>query len=381
MKPAIYLDYAAATPVDPGVLRAMEPYFVQQFYNPSATYLSAQAVRKAVEAARSKIAKILGVRPAEIIFTAGATEANNLAIQGIMRSFPDGNVLVSAIEHDSVLEPAKLYSYQIIPVDGSGQVNLEKLKALIDDQTVLISVMMANNEIGVVQQLSAIAVVLSEVKEERKSKGNARPLYLHTDAAQAMNYMTVLPHKLGVDLLSLNGGKIYGPKQSGLLFVRTGTELSPLILGGGHERGMRSGTENVPAIIGLAEAVEQAVERRDNERKRLEGLQQLFHTELKKLVPHAVITIEHAQKLANIVHLHVPGKDNERMMMALDEKGIECAVGSACSASDDEPSHVLKALGFSDVQAQSSLRFSMGRSTSVQDVKKTVQTLKDVVYG
>ncbi len=377
----IYLDHAAATPVDQAVLRVMQPYFSQQFQNPSASYLSAKNVRAELEAVRARIARGLGVRPAEIVFTAGATEANNLAIQGVMRHSPEGNVLVSAIEHDSVLEPAGQFEHKLIPVDSSGRVDGTKLEALINDQTVLVSVMMANNEIGVVQHLNIVAKVLSKIKEKRLLEGNSRPLYLHTDAAQALNYMSVFPHRLGVDLLSLNGGKIYGPKQSGLLFIKTGTELSPLILGGGQERGFRSGTENVPAVIGLGEAIENALDKRDSERKRLESLQQLFYVELKKQLPNAAITAEHAQKLPNLVHLHIPGYDNERLMMALDEKGIECAVGSACSASSDEPSHVLKAIGFSDVQAQSSLRFSMGRSTSEQDVRKTVQTLKGIIHG
>ncbi|HUC88008.1 MAG TPA: aminotransferase class V-fold PLP-dependent enzyme, partial [Candidatus Binatia bacterium] len=256
MTKPIYMDYAAASPLAPEVIKAMQPYFSQAFYNPSATYLSAQAVKKDLNRARSVIAQILGARPAEIIFTAGATEANNLAIQGVTRQFPGSNVIVSAIEHESVLAPAKAAHAKIAPVNREGMLDLEKLASLIDDQTVLVSVMQANNEIGVIEPISQIARLIEAVRKQRKVQGNQLPLYLHSDAAQAANYLDLHVHKLGVDMLSLNGGKIYGPKASGALFIDASVKLQPLILGGGQERGLRSGTENVPAIIGLSYALE-----------------------------------------------------------------------------------------------------------------------------
>ena len=242
----IYLDYAAATPLDPRVLRAMQPYFGKEFYNPSATYLVARSVRQALEKARAQIAVRLGVRPAEVIFTAGATEANNLAIQGLMKSYPDGEVLVSAIEHESVLAPAKLFKSKLMPVDKRGIVDLEKLEAMVNDQTVLVSVGLVNNEIGTIQPLGEISQILNKLSKSRQTRGVKNPLYLHTDAAQAGNWLDLHVSRLGVDLLSLNGGKLYGPKQSGVLYVRAGVKLEPLVLGGGQEFGLRSGTENVP---------------------------------------------------------------------------------------------------------------------------------------
>src|SRR5579862_3657095 len=251
MKP-IYLDYAAATPMDAEVIKAMQPYFADKFYNPSATYLAGRGVRKDVESARQSVAIQLGARPAEVIFTAGATEANNLAIQGIMREYPESEVLVSAIEHESVLEPARLFKVKEIPVTPQGIVDLQKLEKLITPKTVLVSVMLVNNELGTVQPISEIAKILNKSSILRK---NGWPLYLHTDGAQAGNYLDLHVSRLGVDLMSINSGKIYGPKQSGVLYVKAGTRLRPLIVGGGQEFGLRSGTENVAAAIGLAKAL------------------------------------------------------------------------------------------------------------------------------
>lgn len=378
MKSSIYLDHAAATPLDAQALVAMTPYFSELFYNPSAVYLAAQNVRTAVEKARSDIAQVFDVRKNEVIFTAGATEANNLAIHGVMTRYPVANIVVSAVEHDSVMAVAGTYNVRKAPVDASGVIHLDSLKKQIDDNTVLVSVMLANNEIGTVQPLVLISKILSTVRKERQHAGNALPIYLHCDAAQALNYLPVLPNKLGVDLLSINGGKIYGPKQSGLLFVKTGVELAPLIFGGGQERGLRSGTENVPAIIGLATAMQKAVALRISEAQRLKKLQAKLESDLKKSVPALAVTAELASRLPNIVHVTVSGFDNERLMMELDERGIACAVGSACSASSDEPSHVLKAIGMTAEQAQTSLRFSMGRSTTEADITELVTALVEL---
>lgn len=375
----IYLDYAAATPLDQAVHDAMRPYFSDHFYNPSASYQSARGVRKDIDEARAVIAKALGVRPVELIFTAGGTEANNLAIQGIMKLYPGARVLVSAIEHDSVLEPASLFNMAYIPVNSKGVVDPDVLKRLIDDETVLVSVLFANNEIGVVQHMSALSSAIETARNQRTASGNNLPLYFHSDAAQALNYLKVQPHRLGIDLLSLNGGKIYGPKQSGLLYVRTGVEIDPLIYGGGQERGKRSGTENVPAIMGLSHAIATAVERRTEDEKHMEQLRRLFIDQLQEQLPKVSLTEVGETHLPNIVHISFPGWDNERLMMELDERGIQCAVGSACSASSDEPSHVLKAVGFSSEQAQSSLRFSMGRSTTAEDVRVVVSVLKEIL--
>ena len=250
MSTPLYLDYAAATPMDPEVLAAMRPYFTEQFYNPSATYLAAVGVRKDLEAARARIAQILGARPSEIIFTAGGTEANNLAIKGVLAQYPEGDMVVSAIEHESVLRTAHASKNEVreIPVTPAGMVGPDSVIKLVDDRTVLVSVMYANNEVGSVQPIHQIALALDEIKRERRKAGNDLPLYLHVDAAQAAAYLDLHVSRLGVDLMTLNAGKIYGPKQCGLLFMASHVRLSPQTLGGGQERGKRSGTENDPDL-------------------------------------------------------------------------------------------------------------------------------------
>ncbi|MBX4190654.1 cysteine desulfurase [Candidatus Saccharibacteria bacterium] len=370
----IYLDYAAATPLDPKVLEAMKPYFSSKFYNPSAIYLEGRKIRRDLDEIRHKVAEIIGAKPAEIIFTAGATEANNLAIQGTLSEFPEGEILVSAIEHESVLEPARLFKNTEIPVDKNGQIILNKLSILINDKTVLVSVILVNNELGSIQPLKEIANIIKKVRKQRLASGNEMPIYLHTDAAQAGNYLDLHVSRLGIDLMSLNGGKIYGPKQSGALYVKAGTNLKPLILGGGQEFGLRSGTENLAATAGFAQALTQASEIRHLEAKRVMELRQLFENHLKKKIPNVVINGGH-NRAPHLVNVTLPGIDNERLMMELDEAGIMCAVGSACSAARDEASHVLSAIGLEDSQARSTLRFSLGKNITKADIEKTVNEL------
>lgn len=378
MNDTIYLDYAAATPVAPDVLSAMLPFFTDQFYNPSATYLAALSVRRDLSEARATAALTLGCRPSEVVFTAGATEANNLVLRGVMEAYPDSNVIVSAVEHDSVLMPARLYPCQEASVLSDGTLDLAACEKLIDDKTVLISVMYANNEVGTIQPIRQLAQILEKVRRERQKAGNRCPLYLHTDAAQAANYLDLHVARLGVDFLTLNGGKLYGPKQSGLLFAASHTRLKPQVLGGGQERGLRSGTENVAGSIGLAIALQLTQSMRAEETERLKALQKLFFALLTEKLPDAVVNGSLKTRLPNNVHVTLPGRDNERLLIALDEAGIMAAAGSACSASDDEPSHVLKAMGLSDEQAQSSLRFSMGRATTEADIRRTVDELSRI---
>lgn len=372
---SLYFDYAAATPMDPLVLEAMQPFFSDNFYNPSATYLPAQAVHQALTDARSEVARIIGSQRTEIIFTAGGTEANNLAIQGVARKFPGSNIVVSGIEHESVLRPAQLYDHRIVGVSRQGLVDMEQLRASIDDHTVLVSIMYANNEIGTIQPLRAIAKLVQEVRRQRQAEGNHLPLYFHTDAAQAAAYLDLHASRLGVDMMTLNGGKIYGPKQSGALFVNSEVQLLPLVLGGGQERNVRSGTENVAGIVGFATALALVQERRHEESKRLRQLQELFVNDVKKGIPQIAVNGSLKDRLPNNVHITIPGQDNERILLELEQKGILCAAGSACSASNEEPSHVLRALGLGDELAQASLRFTMGRYTDEQSVQAATRTI------
>lgn len=376
MKKSIYLDYASATPLAPEVLNSMRPYFTEDYFNPSAIYSSAVKVKKDLDLARSQVAFWLGASPSEVIFTAGGTEANNLAIQGIMSQFPEANMLISGIEHDSVLKPAEQYKTNVVNVDKDGRVDLSDLQNKIDDQTVLVSIIYASNEIGTIQTISDIAKIITKVRQGRKSD---LPMYLHTDACQAANYLDLHAARLGVDMLTLNGGKIYGPKQSGCLYVKSGVNLAPLLYGGGQERNLRSGTENIASIVGFAKALDLTQSNKAQESKRLHGLQQLFIKQILSLASDVWINGSTKRRLPNNIHLTFPGKDNERLLFALDNLGIMVATGSACSASSDDPSSALKAIGLSDAEAQSSLRITMGRHTSEKNVKETVQTLIKLV--
>ena len=376
---SVYLDYAAATPVSKRVLRAMEPYFSEKFYNPSALYLAAKDVAADISQARDKVAGHLGVRSSEIIFTAGGTEANNLAIKGIMDGYPEGRALVASSEHASVLEATDGYNQETINVDSSGRLLLEDLKAKIDDATVLVSVAYANSEIGVIQPLKEVANIIKNVRSDRAKRNITRPLYFHTDACQAANYLPLQVSRLGVDLMTLNGGKIYGPKQSGALYCHAGIALVAQLHGGGQEFSLRSGTENVPAIIGFAQALEESQAIKTAETERLQILQSKLIEKLHSLDCEITINGSLHNRVVNNVHATFHGKDNERLLMELDERGVMCAVGSACSASKDTPSHVLKAIGLSDELARSSLRFSLGRQTDQDSVDYLIKQLREIL--
>jgi cysteine desulfurase len=375
----IYLDCAAATPMSDAVKSVMEPYLRNNFYNPSATYLPARHVKQALDGARQSVAEVLGARASEVIFTAGGTEANNLAIQGVMRLYPDAHIVTTAIEHDSVLACAELYPHALAPVQPSGIIDIEQVTALITENTVLVSVMYANNEVGTLQPVRDIARRIEEVRRQRRMDGNKLPLLLHTDAAQAANYLDVHVARLGVDLMTLNGGKIYGPKQSGVLYVRGGVVLAPVIRGGGQENGLRSGTENVAASIGFAMALADTQARRHAESERLQQLQKHFYRCVLESTGTVSVNGSTRKRLPNNVHLTLPGTDNERVLLQLEQDGILAAAGSACSASSEKPSHVLAALGLSEPDARSSLRFTMGRMTTQADIDKTVESLARII--
>ena len=376
-KAHIYLDYAAATPLDESVKQAMLPFCQDQFFNPSASYSPAIKVRQAINHARQQVAYWLGAKPSEIIFTAGASEANNLAVVGIMSQYPKANILISSIEHESVLSPASLYDCRFIKVLEDGRLDLNDLRQKIDNQTVLVSVMQANNEIGTLEPLKQVAEIIETIRRQRGSSG--LPLYLHSDSTQAANYLDLHVARLGVDLMTLNGGKIYGPKQSGLLYLKSSVKLQPLIMGGGQERNLRSGTENVPAIIGFATALDKAQSLRHEEAKRTLQLRDDFISDLTRAIPGITINGSIKQRLPNNIHVSLPNIDNERLLIQLDAHGILAAAGSACSASSNQPSHVLKAIGKSDLEARSSLRFSLGRQTMSSELKHVAQVMAKLI--
>ncbi len=378
MKP-IYLDYAAAAPVDDRVLGAMQPFWAEQFYNPSSLTLAAKKVKAAVEDSRARVAHWLGAKPSEVIFTAGATESINLAISGVMRMHPDGEVLVLATEHDAVLACAGQYAHYIIPVHPDGAANLEAFKKIITDRTVLVSVGYANNEIGTIQTLKDIAAIVAEVRQLRQLKNNKLPLYLHTDASQAANYLDLHTSRLGVDLLTLNGGKMYAPKQTGVLFVKSNVQLAPLTVGGGQERGLRSGTENVAGIVGLATALDIAQSERKESIAKVGALRDELQRRLADAFPNMTVNGNLKKRLPNNLHVSWPGVDGERLLMLLDERGVMASTGAACAANKDTSSHVLAAIGLDAHTIQGSLRLTLGRFTTQAEIADAARIITEAV--
>jgi len=380
----IYLDHAATTPLDPRVLEAMQPFMTEQFANPSSLYGAARQTRGAVEAARQSIAQNLGAKPTEVIFTSGGTEGDNLAIQGVLRAHPDTHWVTTPIEHDAVLgcvEPMRREGHEsaIAPVRPNGIVDVAALEAAITDQTVLVSVMMANNEIGTIQPVADIAKLVQRIRQERAQRNIQRPLYLHTDATQAVNYLDLHVTRLGVDLLTLSGSKMYGSKGTGLLYVRQGTELEPLMYGGGQERGRRSGTENVAGVVGLARALELAQTERVAEGHRLVPLRDQLIRELQMAFPDMLLNGDPKRRLPNNINLTIPGAEGEAMVLYLDQAGILASTGSACSSGDLDPSHVLLALGRTAAEANASLRLTFGRSTDQSAADTLLEVLPSIV--
>lgn len=379
MSSPIYLDYAAATPLDSRVLEVMQPFWADNFYNPSSSYLAAKSVRQSLDNARAAVAHWLGAKPREVIFTAGATESINLAIHGVMRAFPQGHIVTSSIEHDAVLAAAGIYDHTVAPVLKDGTVNVDALKKAITDTTVLVSVAIANNEIGTIQPLREIAAVVAEVRRLRQLKNNTNPLYVHTDASQGACYLDIHASRLGVDLLTLNGGKMYGPKQSGVLFIKTGTQVQPLVLGGGQEFGMRSGTENVAASIGLAAALDIAQSERKEAIAKTGALRDELQREITTAFPDVLVNGNQKRRLPNNLHLSWPGLDGERLLMLLDEHGLMASTGSACAANKGTASHVLVACGLEDAAIQGSLRLTLGRQTTPDHIKDAAERIIQAV--
>ena len=366
----IYLDHAAATPVDPRVLEAMEPYFSRDFFNPSSAYLPAKKVASNYEEAKAKIAHAIGAKSSDLVITAGATEANNLALS-IART---GEVLYLATEHDSVRKAAEKRGGAPVAVDKNGRIDMADLKSKITDDTELISISLVNNELGVIQPLAEVASLIREIKFDRLRRGVKTPLYLHSDASQALNLLDINVARLGVDLLTLNSAKIYGPKGVGALYVSHGVKLSPIAFGGGQENGLRSGTENVPGVIGFAKAVELAKEHLNGNRKKYAELKKLL---LANLQGYELINKKHA--LDNFVVLCYNGIDAERLIYLLEEKEVYVSTGAACAASKGKKSHVLKAIGLTDEQIAGSLRLSLGETNDESQILEAAKIINDAV--
>lgn len=376
-KPSIYLDYAAATPLEPEVLAAMQPFLQEHFGNPSALYSAGRTTKAALTAAREKIASVLSATSDEIIFTGSGTESDNMAILGVAqaaRKAGKGNhIITSAIEHHAVLKACDVleqYGFVItrLPVDAHGFVTKQSLAKALRTDTILVSIMYANNEIGTIQPIADLAAL-----------AHKNGALFHTDACQAAGYLPLNVKKLGVDLMTLNAGKIYGPKGVGLLYVRTGVQIEPLLLGGAQEARRRAGTENVAAIIGFSKALELAEQRRETETTRLIELRDYFFTEIEKRIPEVLINGDRVKRLPNNIHLAFADISGESIVSFLDEFGIAAATGSACDSQSFEPSHVVIALGIPFEYINGCLRLTMGQQTTGQHLDYVLTQLPTIV--
>jgi cysteine desulfurase len=371
----IYLDYAATTPTDPEVVKAMLAYFGESFGNPSSAHSFGQEAREAIETSRNNVASLLGANPGEIVFTSGGTESDNFAIKGLAYANRNkGNhIITSCIEHHAVTEPCHFLEKQgfevtVLPVDGHGRVDPDGVARAITDRTILISVMHANNEIGTVQPIAVIGKIARE-----------RGIYLHTDAVQTFGHIPFTVDDLNVDLLSLSAHKICGPKGVGALYIRKGTRIVPFMHGGEQESKRRASTHNVPGIVGLSRAVEMAREKMEKEMETQTRFRDRLIRGILERIERSRLNGHPTERLPNNVNVSVEFVEGESMLLSLDMEGIACSTGSACSSGSLDPSHVLLAIGLSHEMAHGSLRFSVGRYTQDEDINRVLEVLPLVV--
>jgi cysteine desulfurase len=371
----VYLDYAATTPVDPRVVKAMLPYFSEKFGNTASLHSFGMEAKEALENSRETIAKALNAKPSEIYFTSSATESNNLALKGIAFAHKEKgkHIVVSSVEHDCVLNSAKWlkkqgFDVEFLKVDQYGMVDPQAVKKAIEKDTILVSIMHANNEVG----------TINDIKEIGKICQQANVLF-HTDAAQTFGKIPVDVQAMNIDLLTASSHKMYGPKGVGCLYVRYGVEIEPLLHGGGHEFGLRSSTVNVAGIVGFAKATELCLEEGDQEKNRIELLRDKLINGVLKTIPNSYLNGHLKQRLFNNVNLRFDFVEGESIVLDLDSYGIAASTGSACSSPNLEPSHVLLAMGLRHEQAHGSLRLSLGRWTTEQEIDKVLEVLPKVI--
>jgi cysteine desulfurase len=377
-KKRIFLDYASATPVLREVKAEMEPYWLGNFYNPSAIYEEGLKAKEALEDFRARVAKILIAGKQEIIFTSGGTESDNLAILGVFeeakKTIDKPHIIISSIEHPAVARAAEEChrrggEVSVVEVNEDGVVELAQLKTFFKKNTVLVSIGQANSEIGTVQPIARIGRL---VKEERKARGSEYPL-LHTDASSAPSYLPVTLEGLQADLITLDGAKIYGPKGVGILATKRGVNLHPIIFGGSQEKGLRGGTPALPLVAGFTKALEVAERDREAETKRLESLRQIFVTEIVRNLPQAIVNGSAESRLPNIVSVSIPGILSEYLLLKLDQLGVAVSVGSACSYDEKvSGSPVIRALGRPEL-SESTLRFSFGRFIDEKQLHEAIK--------
>jgi len=372
----IYLDNAASTAVHPEVVKAMLPYFDVQYGNPSSIHQFGRKAKNAIQKARKQVAALIGAEPGEITFTSGGTESNNTIFYGIKfqgAKFEGSQIITSSIEHEAILRPCKEFEntgikITYLPVDEHGIVNPDDITNSINPHTVLVSVMFANNEVGTIQPIKEISEICKKYQ-----------IPFHTDAVQAVGKVPINVKELGVDALSISSHKINGPKDIRALFIKKGLRVSPRILGGGQENGMRSGTENVASIVGFGKACEIAKERLNENISHFETLHSSMLSRVVKEISHVKLNGHPEKRIFNNIHLTFMGVNGEDLIIKLDEHGIAASTGSACSIHTQKASHVLKAMGFNHEQITGSLRMSFGYLNTLDEVEQTIDVLKKVV--
>ncbi|MBT5338390.1 cysteine desulfurase [Candidatus Falkowbacteria bacterium] len=378
----IYYDNSATTKVDPKVFETMAPYLQEEFGNSGSMHSFGQKALAAVDKARDQVARFLGCEAQEIIFTSGATESNNLILQGVVKYFTKQNkeihIITSQIEHPAVLEVCKelekrpMVEVDYVKVDKAGIIDLEQLESKIKDNTVLVSIMYANNEVGSIQPLKKVDEILKQVQTNRGSSG--LPIYFHTDAVQAVNYLDCKVDNLGVDFLSLSGHKIYGPKGVGALYIRAAAKLEPIICGGHQEYNLRPGTLNVPGVAGLGEAIELVGE----ESKKVKKIKEQIVKELEN-IENVRFNGESESQLPNLINISFLKAEGESILMMLDMEGIAISTGSACSSGSLEPSHVLTAMGIKPEWSHGSVRISLGRFNSEDEISHFIKVITSTI--
>ncbi|MEO8458171.1 MAG: cysteine desulfurase family protein [Chloroflexota bacterium] len=383
MKTAIYLDHAATTRLNPSALEAMTPYLDAQFGNPSGQYTLGRSAARALEDARTRVAAILGAKPAEVVFTGGGTESINDAVKGValaqQRAGLGEHIVTTTVEHHAVLHSAEWlekFGFEVtyVPVDSYGVASPDDVARAVNERTVLVSVMLANNEIGTIQPLTEIAAAVRE-----RAKSLKRRVPLHTDAIQGANSLSLRVDELGVDLLSLSAHKFCGPKGAGVLYMRRGTPFLSLISGGGQERQHRAGTENVASIVGTAVALEEAQVSRDDYSRTCRPLTARVVEGILGSIPNATLTGHPESRLPNNAHFSFEGAESDTLLAALDKAGIAASAGSACNSATWEPSHVLNAIGMPLRRAFGALRLTVGPENTTDEIDQLLAVLPDIV--
>jgi len=374
----IYLDSAASTPVADDVIAEMLPYLKQQYGNPSSIHKFGRETTRALHLARKRVAELIGASPREIIFTSGGTEADNLALKGTAihsrsKSPQRSRIVTSSIEHDAVLEPCRDlegmgFSITYLPVTGDGQVRTSDLRNTISKDVVLVSIMYANNEVGTVQQIQELAEI-----------AHGAGALFHSDAVQASGKIPINVKNLGIDMMSMSSHKINGPKGVGALFIKSGLEIEPIIHGGGQELSIRSGTENVPGIVGFGKACELAAKRMRQYQEHVASLRDYLIEKVLKEIPYSRLNGSKTDRIPNNAHFTFFGVNGEDLIIKLDENSIAASTGSACSVKKQKPSHVLKAMGFSYEEITGSLRLSIGMQNTKEEIDITVGALAGIV--